>query len=808
MDHVPICMLTKKTWLLAILFFVCWRQSYSQVVPIAPNWLHGFWQAKWIAHPTAPGNAFGVLHFRKTFVLESPPSSFIVHVSGDNRYRLFVNGKPVAQGPARSDLANWNFESVDLASYLRKGQNVIAATVWNFAEYRPYAQISFQTAFILQGNSEGEQVVNTGSSWKVVWDSSYHPRPMNKVQLQTYIVTADGEQVDGNKYPWDFASESYDDSRWPAAAELWYPAKSRTFGTDGNWMLVPRSIPEPEETLQRFSSVRRSNAPGANAQDLRALLAGQKILTIPARTRTTLLLDQGALTNAYPILSVSGGRGAHVVLSYAEALLDGNRVKGNRDSIQGKTLVGLSDEYIADGGDSRKYSPLFFRTFRYLQLDIETSSEPLTIDDVYSTFTGYPFHENAYFKSSDDSLQDIWRVGWHTARLCAVDTYFDCPYYEQLQYVGDTRIQALISLYVSGDARLMKKAIDDLSHSFIPDGLTQSRYPSRDMQVIPTFSLWWICMIHDYWMNRQDDAFVEAQLPGVERVLAWYQARIAANGMLGPLSWWQFVDWSWPWVDSIRVGGVPPGADRGGSSIISLQYAYTLQRAAKLMERFGHHELAGEYNREAKALNEKAYALCWDSQKGLLADDPGKTQFSQHANIMAVLSDALAPQVQREVIRKILLDTQITPCTYYFKFYLFEALKKVQLGDLFLGLLGPWFNMIHLGLSTFAENPEPTRSDCHAWSASPVYELLSLVGGIQSDGPGFTKVLIEPSLGKLNWVDAKMPSPQGDILVHITRSTQKLEATIELPGHLTGSFRWHGSDYSLVGGKQTISCAP
>jgi alpha-L-rhamnosidase len=796
---------SKKTCFLVTLFFVAALNAQPQEVPIAPAWLHGFWAAKWISDPKAAGDAFGVYHFRKTFALEAQPGSFIVHVSADNRYRLFVNGKAVAQGPARSDLANWNFETVDLAPYLHKGQNVIAATVWNFAEYRPYAQISFQTAFILQGNSSQEQALNTGPTWKVVQDSGYSPRPMDKVQLQTYIVTADGEKVDGNKYIWGFESPSYDDRTWPWATELWYPAKSRTFGTDGNWMLVPRSIPEPEETEQRFLSVRRSDVPGVPASSLAVFLAGQSPLIIPAGTRATLLLDQGALTNAYPRLSVSGGRGAHLLLSYAEALVDAQRVKGNRDSIDGKKLIGLSDEYVSDGGDKRMYSPLFFRTFRYLQLDIETASQPLTINDLHSLFTGYPFQENAYFHSSEDSLQDIWRVGWHTARLCAVDTYFDCPYYEQLQYVGDTRIQALISLYVSGDARLMRKAIDDLSHSFIPDGLTQSRYPSRDMQVIPTFSLWWVCMIHDYWMNRQDDAFVVAQLAGIERVLAWYQARLGPNGMLGPLSWWQFVDWSWPWVDSIRVGGVPPGADSGGSSIISLQYAYTLQRAAKLMQKFGHPQLADQYIRQAQALTEKTYAQCWDNQKNLLADDPSKKQFSQHANIMAILSDALPPQKQKQVLQKILVDQQITPCTYYFKFYLFEALKKVQLGDQFLGLLQPWFDMIHIGLTTFAENPEPTRSDCHAWSASPVYELLSLVCGVQSDAPGFAKVLVEPYLGNLRWVEAKVPCPQGNILVHITQGSGKVQATIELPAHMSGSFRWHGTNLPLQSGKQTLS---
>jgi alpha-L-rhamnosidase len=204
-------------------------------------------------------------------------------------------------------------------------------------------------------------------------------------------------------------------------------------------------------------------------------------------------------------------------------------------------------------------------------VDIETGSESLVINELNSRFTGYPFEEKGKFITEDKGLQRIWETGWRTARLCAMDTYMDCPYYEQLQYVGDTRIQAMISLYVAGDDRLMKKAISDIAHSFIADGLTQSRYPSRDLQVIPTFSLWWVCMIHDLYMHRKDDAFIREQLNGVENVLRWYEEKMASNGILGSLSWWQFVDWSWPWVDSIRVGGVPPGVSKGGSAIVSLQ---------------------------------------------------------------------------------------------------------------------------------------------------------------------------------------------------------------------------------------------
>jgi alpha-L-rhamnosidase len=793
-------MRVKGIILLALVCSFFTQKEFAQSSRIDSRWIHGYWNAKWIAHPRASGEAFGVYHFRRSFELADKPSTFIVHVSADNRYRLFVNGISICSGPARSDLANWNYETLDLAPFLRQGKNTLAATVWNFEDYRAYAQISYRTAFILQGNTPAEEIVNTNKDWKVIQDSAYHPYPLDKAAMQTYIVTADGEMMDGNKYDWGFEQQDYDDSRWPAAENLWYPAKPRTYGTDGNWMLVPRSIPLMEESMERLARVRKCSEPVDTD-----FVKGTAPFQVAAHRRMSMLLDNEQLTNAYPTLIASGGKGAEIKLTYAESLVDGKGAKGNRNEIDHKSIQGVQDLYISDGKNHQVYSPLHFRTYRYLQLDIQTMDEPLSIVDLFGKFTGYPFQEKASFASDDPSLQKIWKTGWRTARLCAMETYFDCPYYEQLQYVGDTRIQALISLFISGDDRLMRKAINDIDHSRIPDGLTQSRYPSRDMQVIPTFSLWWICMIHDYWLYRKDDEFVKSFCDAIENVLGWYEKRISGKGMLGPLAWWPFVDWSWSLDSTENAGGVPPGGCSGGSSIITLQFVYTLQRAAQLFGYFGMQEKATKYRSLAESLAQHTIQWCWDAKRRLLADRPDKSSFSQHANIMAVLTDAIPENQQKALLERILEDKNITQCTYYFKFYLFEALKKAKLGNLFLGLLRPWYDMLDIGLTTFAENPEPTRSDCHAWSASPDYELLSSVCGIHSQSPGFDLVRIEPFLGSLNRVHGEMPHPKGRISVKLEKNGVHLTGEIVLPEGVTGIFSWEGKTVRLKSGKQELS---
>ncbi|WP_460983693.1 alpha-L-rhamnosidase-related protein [Spirosoma fluminis] len=771
--------------------------------PSGNTWTSQYWPARWILHPTAPARQYGVYHFRKAIDLPQKPARFVVHVSADNRYRLFVNGRAVALGPARSDLQNWNYETLDLVPYLQAGRNVLAAQVWYMGEGAPFAQMSYQLGFVLQGDGELEKIANTDASWKIYQNLAYSPVKNDIAKLRTYIVAGDGDRVDAAYYPWGWEQPGYDDKTWLSAKPLSFPTKPRGLGTDGNWGLVPRTIPMMEEGVTRLARVRRAE----NGRMENGFLQGTAPVTVSANTKAVFLLDNGVLTNAYPELIVSRGKGAVVTLSYAEALVDAKGQKGNRNEVEGRTLRGFDDQFVADGVDRRLFRPLWFRTYRYLQLTVETKGEPLVLDDLVGRFTGYPFEQKAQFTASDTTLKSIWNVGWRTARLCAGETYYDCPYYEQLQYTGDTRVQSLISLYVTGDDRLMRKAIMDYDHSRFNDGLTQSRYPSADFQVIPTFSLFWVCMVHDYWMHRQDDAFVKSMLPGMLSVLNWHENRIAKTGLNGPQEWWNFVDWSaWKNAKDEIAGGVPAGARNGGSSILSLQQAYTYFRAGDLLAHFGQNERAEHYRELGRRLNKAVYAQCWDAGRSLLADTPAKNSFSQHANILAVLTDAVPAAQQAALLQRTVTDTSLTQATFYFKFYLFDALKKVGLGDQFIPQLKPWRDMLAMGLTTFAENPEPTRSDCHAWSASPLYDFLSITCGINPAEPGFKSVRITPYLGDLTSVDGRMPHPAGEIAVQFQKTpTGGLTGNVTLPANLTGTVRWKGKSIPLKAGKQPIS---
>lgn len=798
--------------ILAILVFFSATAAINSARPaeiapqIAPQLLNDRWSANWIAPAGAPPFDYGVYHFRRTFDLDARPSSFVVHVTGDNRYQLYVNGIRVAWGPARGDLFHWRFETVDVAQHLKAGRNAIAAVVWNYAQMAPMAQITSQTGFLLQGNTRAEQIVDTNASWRAVRDSAYQPLPVTHEEMRGYFVAGPGEKIDGRSYPWGWEQTDFDDSAWPTADVIVYASARDARDSHSPWMLVPRSIPFMEEKLERFSSVRQSR--GAMVPD--QFPAAPGVFQIPARATARLLLDQAYLTTAYPEVVVSGGRGATITLRYAESLYQtGPRgaTKDNRNEVDGKELVGYRDVFVADGGRQRMFRPLWWRTYRYVELAIETLDAPLSVEDLRGAYTGYPFVRKARLEIGDalqsQRLGRILDTGWRTARLCAHETYMDCPYYEQLQYVGDTRIQGLVSLYTSGDARLLRNAIDQLNDSRVPEGATMSRAPTRLQQFIPPFSLWWIGMVRDYWMYQDDPAFVKEMLPGVRSVLSFFSRRQKQNGSLGRVPWWNYVDWVNQWTD-----GVPPMGESGSSALLDLQLLLAVDWATEMEESLGSKALAAECRSRAAQLRTAIQELYWDRDRMLYADTPDRKEYSQFANALAVLAGIVQGEKARDLVDRILQDKSLVQCTYYSRYYLHSAMNRVGAGDRYLDMLGEWDAMLARGLTTWAETPEDpehtSRSDCHAWSAHPNIELFRTVLGIDSAAPGFSQVVVRPNLCNLNDVFGVIPHPKGEISVRLRRSNGRLAAEISLPAGVTGTFEWQGNRRPLPSGKTRI----
>lgn len=756
--------------------------------------------APWVSYPSANQTAYGVYHFRKAFDLEKVPEKLVVDVSADNRYNLFVNGQRVCYGPAKGDLQTYKYDVVDIAPFLKPGENLLAALVYNGGEDRPLALITVQTAFMLRTEDDAFSFLNSDAGWKTYKNPayeviSYYEMLFRERWFYGFYACGGGDEVFADKYPWGWESANFDDSNWLSAEPLTFSKQP--------WNLVPRNIPFMDNHLVFPEKIRKVS--GADIPT--GVWNGKIKLVIPANTQASVLVDFEIFTMGYPELTVTSGKNSKIQVKYAEALYEAVNLKAHRDSVNGLSMFGVWDIFHPDG-ENRTFRPLWKRTFRYVQFNVETKSEPLEILSYQLEYSGYPYPEMANFESDNPRLNEIFEMSKRTLRMCSGETYYDTPFYEQLNYGGDNRPIAAISTYNSTDDRLLREAFRLYPQSENPEtGLMHSAYPSsQTWWDMGSWSLAWVQSLHDYYFMRGDSAFVKQFTKKTDGILRYFERHInEQTGMIGSVNSKNFIDWS------ITKGSLPRADENGEmkqSALLTLYFAHTLDCTAKLYSELGLKEKAGYWQQLSDKIKPAVYLNCWDAEKQLFRDYPDQSIYSQHTNLFAILCDIIPQPEQQKLMDKILTYNKFDEmASSYFSFFLFKALQKTGKEDLFPNNLDFWYTFIDRGHTTCGETgfASHDRSDCHAWSAHPAYFMLSSVCGIKPADIGFNSVNITPHMGKIQNLKADMPHPKGRITVDYQIANGKLTATIILPKGMTGTFYWADENKLLNPGVNKIT---
>jgi hypothetical protein len=686
----------------------------------------GFWQARWIV----PGAAedIGVFIFRRDFQLAAAPASLMAKVSGDERYRLFINGVEVSQGPPRGDLQHWFFREVEIAPHLREGANTLHAVVWRMGADAPFAQISARTAFICEGDGLSTP---EGWLWARVPDHGFtQDRTGNPWEYQVV-----GPAESGRGRPW---SAPFAGLEWNEPKAIGPGKEPGSGGGDSPWWLMQAEIPEMRSDVRQEPMEACDPDTGAR----RPLRLPEQIL--PGRP---LIIDLGRYDCFSPRFEL-GGRGA-ARFTCAEALFDRGLQKGHRDDVKDRRAVGQRDLFTVEGAGS--FEPLWWRAGRYIQVE---SDAPLSLTGLRLQRTGYPLEICAEFRCSDPDLNAIWDLCLHTLQMGMGENYHDSPYYEQLQYAGDTRIESQITRLVSRDRRLPRAAVRHFAMSRTARGLLQSRYPNRELQVIPGYALFWALMLADQWLY-------DPQAPSPAEVrLAREQCRLYREHVIGEgMEYWSYGDWvdDWPW-------GVPPGGARATMHRLTLLLA-----EAAVAKMAGDPDLLASVRAEAASLPDG-----WARHP----QDPDPRPCAQSEALRRILDwelrfDGPAPPPREAAPWP---AEPGSSSSFYFLHY--EHLARPL--DDFCELIGPWREMLRRGFTTTPEKAEPTRSDCHAWSAHPALHMLQRIAGISSAAPGFAKAFVRPNPGALEWFEAACAHPLGEIRVAWRGGELSVDSPVEV----------------------------
>lgn len=533
-------------------------------------------------------------------------------------------------------------------------------------------------------------------------------------------------------------------------------------------------------------------------QEWNQMLSGEGAIFIPPHTEEVVEIDAGEEMTGYLHLFVEQGAGSEISLLQSESYIQPDEprqrvtpLKTDRMDAKGGILEGYMDCYHPAGNGEKEnpeeYEPFWFRTFRFIKLHINTGDEPLWIQDFYFEETGYPLDIKSQVETSDDSLFAIWDISERTLRRCMHETYMDCPFYEQLQYVMDSRAQILFTYAISMDDRLARKCMDDFKRAKRYDGLLCSAYPNTKPNVIPGFSIFYILMLHDHMMYFGDKELIRYHMSSVEEVLYFFEKSRTKDGYVGKTGgilrkdkYWSFIDWVPDWII-----GVPNAVESGALTMESLLYLMGLLKAAELAEYIGKTDLSREYRLIAGQVRQSIRDFCMNPD-GWIQDGPGFPEYSQHCQVFGILTGVL----DRETGRRNILETlkhreRYAQCTVSMSLYLFRALELAGLYGETEHCWDIWRQMIANHMTTVAESDVYPRSDCHAWGSLALYELPAVVLGVRPAAPGFEKISVHPVPGYLTWAKGNVVTPNG--MVHVEwekKGSEGIQVMVKADGNV------------------------
>ncbi|WP_309400958.1 alpha-L-rhamnosidase C-terminal domain-containing protein [Cerasicoccus maritimus] len=730
----------------------------------------------------------GYALFRKTFTLSSPPAKAPLYITADQSYQLYINGSYVCRGPARGFQKSWSVDKIDIAKWLKKGENIIAVRAYN-PGYSNFQYISQSYAGLLVfAQIDGINIV-TDETW-----NSRRQSGIRKASAPVSLQLFSQEIIDLNLEDSDWMQLNYDDSEWheKLQSSVWNAMPWHTLESRDIAMLDERTIDTFTLIGQAsgVSKVNYTNTYNLAVHRYREGLGHMKVQSVakpylvPKTGKghwSSLLLDLGKLHVGSLILDIENARGGEIIEAHYYETIDEESLTPDF-APEAHCRMAFSSRLTCKPGN---FSYSFYHTFgfRYLVLTIRDNTDELTICPKLRSAV-YPMVQNGKFTSSDHTLNAIWITCAWTQRVCSLDAYVDTPWREQAQWWGDARVQAWNTFYLNGDTRLFRRGIQQIATQTTPEGVTYGHAPTIAHNcILPDFTLIWIITLWDYyWQTGSVEPFLKHQRQirhALEYFADWTDLEL---GLLKyDKRFWLFLDWT-----NLRK--------QGCSSVYSLWYLYTLDRLSALYEAVGQADLRLECKQRAKVLRQSLLRLI--SKDGLMRDgytSDGKIdhETSVHAQTLAIMTQ-LQPEKNEIMLQQRLLaylldkhSTQLKPSAYWIT-YLYSVLAEYGYGlEVVEDIRKRWTPMVAHG--TTWENFNPLRgheSHSHAWSAHPLFHLMQIIGGVRQQAPNWKQILCAPTFYG-DSAEVTIPTPHGKIHSVWKRKAFSIKGRLELPKGIT-----------------------
>ena len=721
-------------------------------------------------------------YFSKTIDIDVNDASAIraarIVMCADSRYRLYVNGQFAGEGPCQgSEYTRYyeTYESDVLLPLLKPGKNEILVKVLYLQEgsfisiYRGSRPALWLEGAVITGDRPADNagsadapapiLFGTDAGWQCVREDNvkFHHCP------RVHTSTPPAEEHLGALRT---AARTTPQTVQQLGAPV--PGGYNLFGLADQYPLEARPIPQLTY---------------GEAQPFRVVRQGDDYIEI----------DAGAYTTALPRIGITGTPGAVIKILYAECYgirdRNGELFKDRRDAYdlpEADLITFVYDViHLPDSGEYT-FEPFWYRAFRFLRLEFSDPSVRFPSLTYRSCF--YPFSTEGCFNSNDPALNEMWKVSVNTVNCCAHEIFVDCPYFEQQQYDMDSCLEMRFAQRMSADGRLLLKSVTDLARSQIYNGMLQANYPSTMTQIIPNFTLFWVIMLREYlrYAPATDDTRRQAAqfLGTVDKALESFEIFRDATGLVGANPYWSFVDWVPGWM-----AGITPGGHEGEPlTVASMMFTAALKNAAEVAEYCGRNARSKEYLERADKLSALIREKCYDKDAQLFRNTPTRREFSEHTSVWAVLAGIVSGKDATALMRRTMdPDAKIARCTFSMGSFLFRALELTGLYDEFAPkLFAGWQQMLDYHCTTWCENPDSPRSECHGWSSAPAYELSAMVLGAYPEKDGYRTLRVRPHMYVLNteWAEGGVPTPFGTVNISLRRTKpadRRFAITVTLP---------------------------
>ena len=784
------------------------------------DFAHGRWRGRWTWLAKDSTDVPDGL-FRRSFELAEVPGRVPARLTADTRYRLFVNGVEASAGPIRSQPHRWRYDLIDLAPYLRPGRNVLALQVKHLPGGGAYwmtvprnETLGGHGVFVFEARVGEVDWLLSDEGWRGYACTAWSDLVGGGLPV---------EVLDAGLLPPGWTEPGFDDSGWMPADTI-RPRHAGASGLDlppadpyGPLLPNPlsrlqgeRTTPARADATMRVGTLDISEPSPVRRLEVAASWPVSGSTLDPTADgpgfddHALLCVDFGRIVSGRITIGVEAAPGTILDMSFTEDPLAPEVANGFFPQVGAR--------YVCRGYADR-FETFFPYGLRYLNVLTTVSSgvaeAVIDVHDIAVHEQLSPLIGEAGFSCSDEVLNAIVTACRRTVELCSHDAFVDCPTREQRAWVGDGVVHQLTHLVCNEDWRLATHYLQ-LSASPRPDGILPMTV-AGDVEAaggvtIPDWSLHWLHGLFSWYQWSADLSLVRELLPVAQRILAWFVPFRDKAGLLAEVTEWTLVDWS-----SVTTGGT--------NAVLTGLWARGLMEFAVLARAVGDPG-AAEWADSLHAQAKSGFELFWDEDRGSYTDHAveGLRQPHMHqlAGAAAIVGD-LAPRDRWARIAETITDRElvvrrswsvgeddafeklqrqldgerdvdwdvereIVRAQPFASYLVHDAVARAGRSDLLPALLRDWAEFLE---PTPDGRTYDTIGECwgwgthaHAWSCTPIKDLVMHVLGVTPSAPGCTVVRVAPHLGDLDWAEGRVPTPYGLVWVRADRTQVSMDSPV------------------------------